>query len=303
MRVSHSCCTIIALCWALGTDIASANCIAVITTGGGQQFWHKLKAGALAAGEQLHIPVHVRGPIDELNLAGQKQLIQQLLGKGCNGLVLAPNSDAHHSTINDLKLRGIPTVFIDRDAVGERISVIKTNNYAAGKMAAREMINALKGKGKIAVLRSHQKISSTTDREQGFITTARAAGLKVIADQYLGVRVGEARTNAYHFLSVNKDLDGIFTPNESTTVGAIKALEHFQRNKRFVHIGFDASSTIIKAVQAGKLYGFMLQRPFEMSYQGVLQVHNAINGIKVPEVIDTGVVFINQYNIDALLMD
>lgn len=298
-----SCAVFTIVLLSIANDI-QANCIAVVTTGGGHQFWQKVQAGARAAANEIETDVYVRGPIDELNFAGQNKLIHQLISRGCKGLVLAPNSNKHQETIDDLKRRGIPTVYIDRDAAGERISVIKTNNYNAGTLAAREMIKALNVRAlqntKVAVFRMQKNIPSTTAREQGFIDTARKAGIEVVADLYLGARVGEARENAFNYLSLNNDLAGIFTPNESTTIGTIRALARMPRPLDLIHIGFDGSKHIVEALKAHTLYGFILQRPFLMGFQGVLKVHSAMQGMMIPEFIETSAVFISRENIDSI---
>jgi len=69
--------------------------------------------------------------------------------------VLAPLDDiALRTPVTNAKQAGIPVVIIDSDFEGRRVYQFRRDrNYLGGKIAARRMIELLKGKGKVAVLR------------------------------------------------------------------------------------------------------------------------------------------------------
>jgi len=110
--------------------------------------------------------------------------------------------------------------------------------------------------------------------------------------------VGEARSEAHRILKISKRIDGIFTPNESTSLGVIKALERLNKAGKVVHIGFDAHKIMIESLNSQHIYGFIVQRPFQMGYQGVHTVYCAMRGKDVKQKVNTGVVFINRENIN-----
>ena len=276
----------------------AAECIGVVTAGGGQGFWRSVIKGANQAGKELDIKIYARGAIDEVNVEGQRSIIESAIKLGCTGLVLAPNSKEQKKEVAQLKAQGIPTVFIDRDIGGDRISIIKTENYLAGEKAGIKMAKALRGKGKIALLRMNENVIATTSRENGFIKAATSEGLEIVVDQYIGIRVGETRTKAYQILKESPDIDGIFTPNESTSIGVMKALERLKKSGKVVHIGFDAPEIMIEALKSHHIYGFIVQHPFQMGYLGVYTVHSAMHGKVVKQKINTDAVFVNRENIN-----
>jgi len=278
-----------------------AECIGVVTAGGGKGFWTEVRKGAQSAARELGISVYVRGAVDEINTKGQLSIIDTVINQeGCIGLVLAPNSKKHLKIVSELKRKGIPTVYIDRDIQGERVSVIKTNNELAGKLAAQEMVRVLKGKGKVAVLRLNKSVSTTNIRENSFIKEAKKGGLEVVIDEYIGTRVGDARKNAYEILSIRDDITGIFTPNESTSMGVIKVLERLNQVGKIIHIGFDSSSFMIQSLKSEHIYGFIVQKPFMMGYEGVYAVYSVLQGNTVKKQLDTGVIFVHKNNIDKV---
>jgi ribose transport system substrate-binding protein len=277
--------------------VVEAECIGVITAGGGKGFWGDVGKGAIQAGKELGISVHVRGAVDESNVKAQRLIISYMMEKGCRGIVLAPNTEERKKDVAQLKAQGITTVYIDRDIGGERISVIKTNNSLAGELAGREMVKALKGKGRVAVLRFSKNVTTTTSRANAFIKEALKGGLEIVVDEYLGTMVGDARRKALKILKKAGNVDGIFTPNESTTMGTIDSLRALNMAGKVVHIGFDSSEFMINALKSNDMYGFVVQRPFEMGYQGVYTVYQAMQGKGVKNKIDTGVVFVNRENL------
>ena len=274
-----------------------AECIGVITAGGGKGFWGDVRKGALQAGKELGIAVYVKGAVDESNVKAQRLIIDYMIEKGCRGIVIAPNSVERSKDVAQLKARGITTLYVDRDIGGERISVIKTDNTSAGELAGREMVKALKGKGRVAVLRFSKDVATTTSRANGFIKEAVKGGLEIVVDEYLGTMVGDARRKALKILKRAGNVDGIFTPNESTTMGTIDSLRSLNMAGKVIHIGFDSNEFMIKALKSNDIYGFVVQRPFEMGYQGVNTVYQALQGKNVKNKIDTGVIFVNRKNL------
>ncbi|MEH6343978.1 MAG: substrate-binding domain-containing protein [Bermanella sp.] len=276
---------------------AFAECIGVITAGGGKGFWGDISNGAKQAGKELGITIYARGASDEANKKGQQQAINSIMENGCGGLVLAPNAKDRNKDVAKLKQKGIPTVYIDRDLGGDRVSVIKTNNFAAGEMAGKEMVKALKGKGRVALLRLSKDVVSTTARENGFMKAAIAGGLEIAVDKFLGTTIGNARSHAEKALTNTSGIQGIFTPNESTSTGVLLTLEKLNKQGSLVHIGFDSSPVMIDSLNNHHIYGFVVQRPFKMGYDGVHTVYKAMKGTSIKEDIDTGVVFVNRTNI------
>ncbi len=285
----------LALC--LQSPISYANCIGVVTAGGGAGFWREVQQGAQQAAKDLNIKVIVRGPIDEINSKGQSSVIKSVIQWGCLGLVLAPNSADRKQDVKVLKQQGIPTVYIDRDVGGERVSVIKTQNYQAGILAGIKMAKALKGQGRIALLRMSKDVITTTHRENGFIKGATEGGLEIVFDGYIGSTIGKARKNAKKLLSSLKDINGIFTPNESTTLPTIKVLQNLPQHVNALHIGFDAHDLIIESVLNKSMYGFITQKPFLMGYKGVVTAHKAMQGESVQRLINTETIFVSGENI------
>lgn len=284
---------------AVSAHASPAPCIGVITAGGGVGFWRHIQQGALTAGQELNIKVVVRGAVDEADVQGQKHIIDYVVKLGCKTLVIAPNSLDRKEDTARLKQQGINSLFIDRDVGGNRISVIKTNNYQAGFMAGMEMVKVLKplNKNRIAILRLDKSVSSTSLRESGFIKAVTNNGLEVVLDAYIGTTVSSGRTNAAILLQDMHGIDAIFTPNESTSTSVLVTLKQLNKQDDVVHIGFDSHQYMVQAVSDGKMYGFISQQPFLMGYKAVQTAYQVMQGQAVAPNIHTEVIFVNSDNI------
>ncbi len=286
------------------------DCIGVVPAGSVHDFWKSVKAGSEKAGQELGLKIYFRGPHDESDVSAQRFIIDQVMENACIGLVLAPNTQDRAYDVARLKEAGVPTVYFDRDTGSpDVVSVIATNNYQAGVIAGQEMAKKLGNKGKVALLRMKKGVISTDAREKGFTDGATASGLSITIDNYLGTKIGEARKNAEQILAQKTGkLDGIFTPNESTTLAVLMALDTTPSTQELVHIGFDSNDSLVNALENGSIYGLIIQQPFEMGYKSVYTVYQAFLGQEYSKNIATETIFVTKENMllpsvnQALLM-
>jgi ribose transport system substrate-binding protein len=134
-------------------------------------------------------------------------------------------------------------------------------------------------------------------REEGFLEAIAAhKGIQVVsANQYGGADVESAYKKSESMLGGFKKadgglgVDGIFTPNESTTLAMVRVLQSNGWAGKGRFIGFDASDLLVKALGAGDLDGLVLQDPVNMGYLGVKTMVAHLKGGAVETRIDTGV--------------
>ena len=276
-----------------------AECIGVITAGGGVDFWQHVENGAKQAGEDLEYPVVVRGPMNESDNRSQQLIIQQMVEMGCKALVLAPNANEHIEQVEMLSKTGIPVVFIDRDIGGPGISIISTDNFEAGLLAGKEMIRQLYESAKIAILRFSESLNTTTERERGFIAAIKESTLEIVVDDYIGTELSDATLNAYNILSMHPEIEGIFTPNELTSLAALNMRKRIETGEKITHIGFDSHPSLIEAVSSGEMEAIIIQNPYQIGYLGVEQAMMAIKGQNTTEIIKTPFLLVNIQNINS----
>lgn len=285
---------------------AGARRVAVVPKGTTHEFWKAVHAGAVKAGKESNVEVVWKGPLKEDDLKAQIDVVQSFTAQGVSGIVLAPLSDKGLvASVKGATASKIPVVIFDSDLQGEdHVSFVATDNEKAGALAAEHMAKLLSGKGKVIVLRYQEGSASTAHREKGFLDAAKKAGLEIVSDnQYGGATTESAHKTSEHLLSslkVAADAGfGIFTPNESTTFGMLRALQNAGLAGKVRFVGFDASDKLVDAVKKGEVDALVVQDPFKIGYLAVKTIAAHLDGKPVDKRIDTGATLVTKQNLDT----
>jgi len=271
----------------------------VIPKGTSHVFWQSIHAGAEKAAQELDIDVIWRGPLREDDRASQVAEVEGFITRGVSGIVLAPLDEAALvGPVSDAAHAKIPVVIIDSGLKGsDYISFVATDNRHGGQMAADGLAKLLPNGGRVVLLRYAEGSASTTDREEGFLEEmAKHKSIEVAsANQYGGADVegaykkAEAILHRFRRPDGSLGIDGIFTPNESTTLGMLRVLADSGWAGKTKFIGFDASDSLVKGMSDGQIDGLVVQDPVNMGYLGVKTMVAHLRGSPVEKRIDTGV--------------
>jgi ribose transport system substrate-binding protein len=160
------------------------------------------------------------------------------------------------------------------------------------------MVRLLDGKGKVVMLRYQVGSASTTEREAGFLEVlAQAPDLSLLSsDQYAGSSVESAKTKALNLLDQLREADGVFCPNESASVGMLRALEQEGLAGKVKFIGFDATPPLVDALGSGAIAALVVQDPVDMGNRAVRILVDAIGGRTVAPRVATTVALATQAN-------
>src|SRR4030095_14637503 len=284
--------------------------IAVIPKGTTHEFWKSIHAGANKAATELsaqgnEIEVIWKGPLREDDREQQIQVVEGFTTQAVSGIVLAPlDNRALARPVEEAKRAGVPTVIIDSGLNSDAlVSFVATDNRKGGVLAADRLGQLLNGKGKVLLLRYAEGSASTTEREEGFLTEIKAKfpGIELVSsDQYAGATRATAKRASENLLNrFGEDIQGIFTPNESSTAGMLLALQDINKAGKVSFVGFDASQAFIDAMRAGQLHGIVVQNPFNMGYLGVRTMVDHLLGKTVEKKIDTGVMLVTKENLET----
>lgn len=284
--------------------------IAVIPKGTTHEFWKSIHAGSNKAAAELNaqgteVEVIWKGPLREDDREQQIQVVEGFAAQGVNGIVLAPlDNRALVRPVADAHRAGVPTVIIDSGLESDDIvSFVATDNRKGGSLAADRMGQLLNGKGKVLVLRYAEGSASTTEREEGFIGEMKQKFPEiqlVSTDQYAGGTRDTAKRASENLLNrFGDEVQGIFTPNESSTAGMLLALQDIGKAGKVSFVGFDVSQAFIDALNTNQLHGIVVQNPFNMGYLGVLTMVESLQGKPVQRKIDTGVMLVTKDNMSS----
>jgi len=230
--------------------------------------------------------------------------VEGFISQGIGGIVLAPLDDrALIRPVEEARRAGIPTVIIDSGLQSDQIvSFVATDNLKGGTLAADRLGELLAGKGKILMLRYQEGSASTEQREAGFMQQMKTKfpGIEVVSsNQFAGPTRDTAKAASENLLNrFGNDIQGVFTPNESSTTGMLLALQDMKLAGKVVFVGFDSSPSFIAAMRSKQMSGTVLQSPFNMGYLGVKTMVEHLLGKSVEKRIDTGVALVTPDNLD-----
>lgn len=284
--------------------------IAVIPQGSTHEYWKSIHAGAMKAVQDLadtgvHVNIIWKGPLREDDREQQTQVVEGFISQGVQGIVLAPfDSHALVRPVEEAAQAGIPTVIVDSGLESRQVvSFISTDNKKGGALAADRMGELLHGKGKVLLLRYQEGSASTEAREQGFVEQIKQAypGIQLISsNQYAGPTRDTAKRASENLLTrYAEQVQGIFTPNESSTAGMLLALQDIQKAGKVVFIGFDSSDTFVEAMRNKQLQGVVVQDPFRMGELGVKMMVDHLQGKPIANRVDTGATMVTPENMNT----
>ena len=281
-----------------------AYSIGVVPKGTTHEFWKSIHAGAVKAARELDghgikVDITWKGPLREDDREQQVQVVEGFISQGVSGLVLAPlDSRALERPVEEAARAGIPTVIFDSALANpdKAVSYVSTDNGRGGHLAGRRMGELLGGKGRVLLLRYQEGSAATEERERGFLDELKSGfpGIEVVSsDQYAGATRDTAKRTSENLLNrFASTVNGIFTPNESSTAGMLLALQDIGKAGAITFVGFDYSAGFIEPLRRGELKGFVMQNPVNMGYLGVKTMVDHLHGRPVPKTVDTGVVLV-----------
>ena len=289
--------------------VAAAYTIAVIPKGTTHEFWKAVNAGALKAQDELNaagdkVEVIWKGPLREDDRDQQVQVVENFTTRHVSAIVLAPlDSQALVRPVQNAVAAGVPVVVIDSDLKSDKyVSFIATDNYKGGQLAGEQLAKLMDGKGNVILLRYATGSASTEAREAGFLDAVKKyPGLKLISsDQHAGATRESAYQVSQNLLNrFRHQVNGVFCPNENSTVGMTKALRDVGlAGGKVKMVGFDAGSQSIADMKNGDLQGLVVQNPMMMGYLGVITAIKHLKGEKGEKRIDTGVILATKENMN-----
>ena len=96
----------------------------------------------------------------------------------------------------------------------------------------------------------------------------------------------------------NPDIAGFFGGNEGSAIGVVNAVSELGSDDITV-IGYDSGIIQINAIKDGTMAGAVQQNPVGIGAKCVEAAAMALQGMEVPEVIDTGYIWADAETIDT----
>lgn len=174
--------------------------------------------------------------------------VEDMIQKKIDILLINPtDSVGVLSAVKSAHAAGVVTVAVDAHADGPVDSFVGSKNFDAGKIACTYLAKNLNGKGDVAIL-DGIAVVPILDRVRGCKEAlSKFTEIKIVTIQNGKQERDQALTVTENILQANQKLKGIFSVNDTGSMGALSAIDASGRDIKLVSV--DGTPEAITAIQ------------------------------------------------------
>lgn len=267
-------------------------------------YWVTLQQYGIQTGKLLGVNVEAYSAGGESQISNEVRIMEDLIAKKVNAIVVAPvDSNGIIPAIKEANAARIPVFTVDTAAYGGNIdSFIATDNIKGAELAGQFVVDYFKGQpANIGILEGISGQQTARDRLTGFHNIIdKHSNIKVVSSQPANWDKATALNVTENMLTANPKLQLIYASNDIMALGAVAALQSLKRTDVKV-VGFDGQPEAIQAIEKDQMLATVKQYPEKMGVLGISEAVLALNGSKLPSVIDTGTALITKDNAQQFL--
>jgi len=275
----------------------------LITKSNASPYWLAVKAGADAAAKKLgNVSVTFEAPASGTDLSTQISMVNNAVTVHVGGIILAAQQPAPLvGPVQSAIKAGIPVVTVDSGVTPNVAdSFLATSNVKSGAAICSFGAKLAGGKGEYGIIDFNQISSTGEKRPVGCKDGMKAfPHFKFVGMQISNNDIATGKAETLAMLQSNPKLNMIFGANDRSALGAAEAVVEAHKTKQVVVVGFDADLGEVKAIRSGVIRGSLLQSPYTMGYQAVMELVQIKHGKHVPKRIVTPAFIITPKNANS----
>lgn len=239
-----------------GTPATAKPRVALIMKSLANEFFLTMENGARAH-QQAHAAEYdllANGIKDELDVAKQIDLVEQMIAQRVDAIVIAPaDSKALVTVCRKAQDAGLVVVNIDNkfdDSVlaqkQARIPFVGPDNRKGARRVGEYAAKQLQPGDAVAIIEGPPNAFNAQQRKLGFEDAMKAAGLRIVSSQSGYWETDKANQVGAAILTEHPELKAVLCSNDSMALGVIAALRAAGKTSQVLVAGYDN----ISAVQA-----------------------------------------------------
>jgi ribose transport system substrate-binding protein len=190
---------------------------------------------------------------EQYKVAKELANVENLLQQKIDVLIIdASDKVASSPAVEAANKAGVPVIGLNNEtASGKFVTVVASDNYKAGKLAAEFVLKEMDFKGNVAIM-DGPPVPAVIDRIQAFKDMVYAnPGVKIVSFQLMGNTIAEGVSVAENILQANPDLDGFLCMNDAAFLGAYTALQNAGRVGEVAIGAIDAIPEVVELLAKG----------------------------------------------------
>ena len=246
---------------ASGDDPTAKPTIALIMKSLANEFFVTMADGAREhqAAHTGDYDLIINGIKNEIDLAQQVALIDQMIASRVDAIVIAPaDSRAVVPALARASAAGIVIVNIDNrldsGVLAEydlAIPFVGPDNFVGAEMVGRYLAQRLSAGDPVAILEGVPTAFNSQQRTAGFAKAMQDGGMEIVASQSAQWDQTAAVTVASGILVQHPDLKAMLCANDNMALGAVAAIRQAGKLDQVRVIGFDNISAVRNLVREG----------------------------------------------------
>lgn len=228
----------------------------------------------------------VNGIRNETDLAQQVALVEQMIARGVDAIVIAPaDSKALVPVLKRARDGGIVVINIDNrlDAevlgqTGLNIPFVGPDNREGARLVGAELAKTLPAGAPVAILEGVPTAFNAQERRAGFEEAMQTAGAKVVAVQSASWEMEKANAVTNSLLVAHPDLAAILASNDSMALGAAAAVQAAGKSGQIQIVGFDNLQAVQELIREGRILATADQHGDQLAVFGIEAALQIIGG-------------------------
>jgi ribose transport system substrate-binding protein len=278
---------------AAGTPAAPGKpVVALVVKTLNHPFFIDMQRGAEEAAKAAGVELVVQAAEREVDVERQMQIIENLIQRNVNALVVAPSGSREIvPVIVKANRAGIPVLVVDtrvdaaalQAAGGKVATFIGSDNYEGGRLAGEFMVQRMGGHARLAILEGIPGHETGDARLRGFRAALQGSpGMEIVASQPANWERDQGYNVFQNILQAHPEVNALFSANDLMALGAVEAIAAAGKTGQITVVGFDALAEARAAVQKGTMAGTVAQDPAQMGRVGVEWAARLLKGETPP---------------------
>ena len=266
------------------------------------EYFISMRQGAEEAAKQQNIDLIVQVAEKEDSTEQLVGLVENMIAKKVDAIIVTPNdSIAFIPAFQKAEKAGIPIIDLDvrLDAeaakkAGLKFNYVGVDNFNGGYLEAKNLADAIGGKGNVAILEGIPGVDNGEQRKGGALKAfAEYPEIKIVASQTANWETEQALNVTTNILTANPDIKAVFAANDNMAIGAVTAVENAGLAGKVLVSGYDGIPLAIEYVKQGKMQNTIDQLPKKQVAVAIEYALKKINKQEIPDL----------YYVDPVVVD
>jgi ribose transport system substrate-binding protein len=227
---------------------------------------------------------------NETDLAQQVSLVEQMIARQVNAIVIAPaDSKALVTVLKHAKAAGILIINIDNKLDADvlkqenlQVPFVGPDNRAGARKVGDALAQKLKAGDQVAIIEGIPTAFNGQQRRLGFEDAMKAAGMNIVSVQSGNWEMEKANNVASAILSEHPDVKAILCDNDNMALGAVSAIESAGKTGKVLVAGFDNISAIHPLIEKGAVVATADQHGDQLAVFGIEAALKILKGQAPP---------------------